>query len=80
MRLATGVAHGFIHAVVPVTAGLILGYGGITLAALRVANGVDQALTQQVRHEGEYLASITGTQWPGVVPDPSGNTQEARRG
>jgi hypothetical protein len=66
---------GFRNAVLPVTALLILVYGGLVLATVPQERAVNETVTRTLSQEGRYWAELAGQSWPGVTqissPPPS---------
>ncbi len=58
--VTVGIVRGLRGLAVPIGCGLLLLYGGLVLGTARQEARVSDALRRMVRHEGRYLAEITG--------------------
>ncbi len=64
--LRVGVARGLRSVGIPAACLLALGFSMLCVRAVKMEERVNGAIEQTMRHEGRYLATITGNRWMGV--------------
>jgi hypothetical protein len=62
--LSIGLTRGLRSWAAPVACVLLIGYAALLFRTVRSESNLDDAITAMSRHEGQYLASLQGKNWP----------------